>query len=148
MMRTLLASFLLLVDPCVGAQEPAFRDFIMLPIEQAHGISHFAECPSYSDVCTVWVRVPKEIDSVRLLYPDREDYRLNVGLSMFDLSQNELDSTWKPGALHTFLSGGFTGFNLQVSRKLAKRMTIWFGRPERGNVYELKSLSIWLPERH
>lgn len=119
----------------------------MLPVDQAQGVSHFSECPSYSDVCTIWVRVPVEIGSAQLLYPGRDSAQLNVNLSLLNLSQRDVDDAWKPGDLHTFLSGGFTGFSLQISKKMAKHTIIRLGQAKQGTVYELQSLSKWLPAR-
>lgn len=141
MHRLAIAVLAITFAPTAHAQ----TDFEVWPVEKAEGVSHFSECPSYSDTCTLWVRLPRDIAAAQLAYPDEDGAQLWAPLSIVDLPQDRVDALYRPSDIHAFLSGGFWGFQLQISRRFAKRASISIGSAESGTVYRLKSVSAWLP---
>jgi hypothetical protein len=86
MYRLAIAFLAIAFAPASRAQ----TDFEVWPIEEAEGVSHFSECNS--DICTLWVRLPKGIAAAQLTYPDEDRYQLWAPLSVVELPQERVGS--------------------------------------------------------
>jgi hypothetical protein len=142
-MRTFIAALLFCAAPLAYAQSVEFRDGVIAPMTEAGGVSHFSECPSYSDKCTLWVRLPTTLTAAHLEYEGRKGGQLWAPLSVVALSQGQVDALYVPSPVHTFLSGGFWGFRLEISQRFAASASITISSGN-GTVYELKPAAQWL----
>ena len=111
------------------------------------GVSAFMSCGRGSDLCSLYVRMPKHYFEAYVLYDksNKRDNDFGVSLPVYDWDEKEIKSRFRTAsATETALLPRFRGVHFMTTKAMSKHMTLQIKDEDGCELIENQDLSGWM----